>query len=210
MPTWSTELPTTAKHMGFDLRRTPPASPLGGIATSPDLIVVATHYYHGRTTPCEAPDCPACRESIPFRTHVYISLFDPKKCEHFLFECTAAAAKPLAEHRTLYGTLRGASIHASRPKCRPNAKVYIQTNTIDIARVHLPEPPDIQKALCVIWRIPLPATDLHHLPNGTPTVRVRSARLRPMRDQPDNAGNEKSMAEILAGNGNTLSPAATP
>ena len=206
MPTWSNELPTLAKHMGFDLRRTPPASAIQAIITSPDLIVVPTHYYHGRTTPCESPDCLPCRESIPFRTHVYVSAFDAKKREHFLFECTAEAAKPLAEYKNANGTLRGCVMHASRPKCRPNAKVWIQTNSIDLAKVQLPEPPDIQKALCIIWRIPLPATNPQHLHDGTPTIRVRSNRLKPMRDQEDNAADPPTLAEILDGNGQPHQP----
>jgi len=136
-----------------------------------------------------------------------VSAFDAKKREHFLFECTAAAAKPLAEYKAANGTLRGCIMYASRPKCKPNAKVWIQTNSIDLAKVQLPDPPDIQKALCVIWRIPLTATDQQHLANGDPTVRVRSNRLRPMREQADNAGEPTTVADILRGNGH-LSPEA--
>jgi hypothetical protein len=201
MPTWSNELPVEGKHMGFDLRRTPTAGAIQGIITCEDILVVPTHYYHGRTTPCERPDCPACRESMPYRTHVYVSAFNEKKREHFLFECTAAAAKPLAEFKAANGSLRGCIIHASRPKCKPNAKVWIQTGAVDRAKVFLPEPPDVQRALCVIWRIPLPAIEIQHLPDGTPTTRVRSKRLTSMREQPDNMGEPQSIGDILSGNG---------
>ena len=53
MPTWSTELPSVQKHMGYDLRRTPPAAPLHAICTCTDLLVCDTHFWGGRTLPCE-------------------------------------------------------------------------------------------------------------------------------------------------------------
>ena len=71
MPTWRTELPPEGKNRGYDLKRTPTSAPLIAIITSTDLLVCDTHYWHGRTTPCERQcnaegrtiddtQCPAC------------------------------------------------------------------------------------------------------------------------------------------------------
>ncbi len=105
MPTWSNQLPSKEKHMGFDIKRTPQNRPIQAIITCDDLLICDTHFWGGRTIPCErkheeldgtlsAGDCGACRQSIPFRTHVYISAIDCKTRDHFIFECTAYAAKP--------------------------------------------------------------------------------------------------------------------
>jgi hypothetical protein len=208
MPAWRTELPPEGKHTGFDLRRTPTSSSLVAVVTCDDILVCDTHFYHGRTTPCERSvnengqtiddsKCPACREKAGYRTHAYVSAFDFKRREHFLFECTANAAKPFAEYRAAATTLRGCSFCASRPKATPNGKVGIVTNAVNLAKVMLPEPPDLVKALCIIWRIPLPAietgfedgkfTDDAQAPRGKhKRAKVNTPPLNEMRQQPDN------------------------
>lgn len=200
MPTWRRDLPTEKKHMGFDLRRTPQASPLHAIVTCEDLLVCDTHFWHGRTQPCERPDCQACNESTPYRTHVYLSAFDPKRHEHFLFECTAHAAKPLDEYRQANKTMRGCIFHACRPKMTRNSKVIIQTATANLANVTLPDPPNLILALSVIWR--LPATALAIQPDSNPgaVVRTNPAPLHQQRNQPDNQPDPPTIRDILSGN----------
>jgi len=204
MPTWSTELPTEDKHMGFDLRRTPATGALQAIITCENLLVCDTHYFHGRTTPCERPNCPACNDAIPYRTHVYVSAFDVRAREHFVFECTAHAAKPLAEYYAAAGTLRGCVFHASRPKGLKNSKVAIQTNSANLAKIQLPEPPNLILALSVIWRLPLPALVVEERRHHAPEVRTAKNPLNRMRKQPDNMPEPPTMAEIISGNGQKL------
>lgn len=212
MPTWSNQLPTVQKHMGFDLRRTPQSGSLRAVVTSDDLLVVDTHFFHGRTLPCErneqgldgqlcAGNCPACRESIPYRTHVYISAYQAKNREHFLFECTAHAGKPFAEYRDAAGTLRGCLFDASRPKGAKNSRVAIATATANLASISIPEPPDLIKALSVIWRLPMPAFSASPRDSKPPKVSTRSAPLDRMREQPDNMPDPPSVADIISGNG---------
>jgi hypothetical protein len=212
MPTFRTSLPPEGQHQGFELRRTPECTATQGVITCDDLIVCDTHYWHARTLPCErtiSPEgktlddsaCQACQEKAAWRTHVYVSVFDAKRHEHFLFECTAMAAKPLEEYRHANGTLRGCILYASRPKGRKNAKVAIQTNTANLAKFSLPQPPDITAALAVIWRLPRKAIDETHQPDKPITLRTKADRLTAMRQQADNAKDPPTMAEILAGNG---------
>lgn len=232
MPTWSNRLPPEGNHMGFQLRRTPTAATLGGIITCDIFLVCDTHFWHGRTVPCEREvndegktlddsNCPACREKQGYRTHVYVSAFDPKRREHFLFECSTNAAKAFAEYHEAASTLRGCAFHASRAKQTPNGKVSIVCCTANMANVQLPQPPDLAKALCVIWRIPL--TGLSHqlvderlVPDLAVTKskhsrsHVNPEPLRNMRSQPDNEPDPPTMAEILAGNGEQLKTMLTP
>jgi len=199
MPNWTNKLPEMQKHMGFDLRRTPALGSLHAICTSSDILVTDTHYFHGRTCPCERPNCPACNEAMPFRTHVYCSCFDVRAREHFLFECTAHAAKPLVEYIAANGSLRGCIIVATRPKGGRNSKVCIQTNICNLAKVQLPEPPDLIRALSTIWRLPVVALECEERKHAPSRVRINGDRLKIMREQEDNAGEPALVGEILAG-----------
>jgi len=212
MPTWSTELPALRKHMGFDIRRTPAATPTHAIITCNDLLVCDTHYWGGRTIPCErhtvesngkitASTCPACNESIPYRTHVYISAFDCKTSEHFIFECTAHAAKPLDDYRRSTGTLRGCIFHATRPKGKKNSKVVIETNTANLGRTHIPDPPDLILALSTIWRLPTTGLRKEERKHRSPKLRTQPEPINRMREQPDNQPDPVHISEVLAGNG---------
>jgi len=212
MPTWRTELPPEGKNRGYDLHRTPTAASLTAIITSDDLLVCDTHYWHGRTTPCEREcnaegrtiddsHCPACLEKAAWRSHVYVSAFDAKKREHFIFECTTHAAKIFKEYHDAAGTLRGCIFNASRPKATPNGKVCIITHAADLSKTILPAAPDVVAALAVIWRLPRKAID--QTPEAACATRIapNHHRLKSMRNQPDNAADPPTIGEIVAGNG---------
>ena len=212
MPTWEKELPVQQKHMGFDLRRTPATSALQAIITSEEILVCDTHYWGGRTIPCEriqklsdgskvAGDCPPCREAMPFRTHVYVSAFDTKSQEHFIFECTSHAAKPLEEYQKANGTLRGCIFHAERPKGAKNSKVVIQTNSANLAKNPIPEAPNLILALSTIWRLPGSAIAVEREKHRSAEIKTRRAPINRMRNQPDNQPDPPTMKEILSGNG---------
>jgi len=219
MPTWRNTLPPAGRNTGFDLRRTPTSSTLTAIVTSDDLVICDTHFWRGRTIPCERlcneagktiddSPCPACREKIGFRTHAYVSAYDPKKSEHFIYECTAHAATAFADYRQAVATLRGCIFHALRPKGTPNGKVSIETATANLQKVKLPNPPSVQDALAIIWRLPATALGLQPEPLEThsrqnthataaPTVRVSPDRMAAMRTPPDNDGTPQSVGDIL-------------
>jgi hypothetical protein len=90
----------------------------------------------------------------PTRTHIYLSAIAAGTHEHFLFEATAIAAAPFQDWFDATGTLRGCLFLASRPKRRKNAKVEIICKAFDISKINLPQPPDIPKAMAVIWQLP--------------------------------------------------------
>jgi hypothetical protein len=154
MPAWTNELPSQPEQPGFTLRRTPPDRPLRAVVTCNDLNVCLTHFWGGRTMPCEKPQCDACNAMSPKRAHVYLSAYDLTNREHFIFECTAPAAEPFRDWKRDFTTLRGCLFQASRPKRRRNAQVEILTKPCDLTKITLPLPPDVALAMAVIWRLP--------------------------------------------------------
>lgn len=229
MPTWRTTLPATVKHLGYGIRRTPTNASLYGIITTEDVLVCDTHYWRGRTVPCERlindsgqteddKQCEACTQKVPYRTHVYVAAIDPKTREHYIFECSAHAAKALIDYRDQTGTLRGCLFDANRPKGTPNGKVVISTNTANLTRNPIPAAPDLVAALCTIWRLPRPAMepiqsttrcDLDTGPQarGHNRIRTNAKQLAEMRNQRDNEQDPPTMGDILQGNGHRPKPA---
>jgi hypothetical protein len=136
--------------------RTPPAKPIRGIITAHDLIGCYTHFWHGRTHPCEREDCQPCHEGVPYRWHAYFSAYQPPTRFHFIFEVTAQAAQHFADYRDSIGTLRGCEFIATRMHNRPNGRVIIQTRPFDISKISLPQPPDMTKCLAILWDLPAP------------------------------------------------------
>jgi hypothetical protein len=233
MPTFSNRLPPEGKHRGYELLRTPETGTITGIITCDNLIVCDTHFWHGRTMPCERivtetgdlvqdTNCPACVAKQSWRTHAYVSAYSGKTGVHFLYECTAMAAKQLADYYDNAGTLRGCGFQASRPKGRKNAKVVIVTTPVNLAKVNLPEAPDVARALAVIWRLPETAvttdpstrrTDADEGSHSTPrpTLSIAQEPIKEMRDQPANQPAEPTtMDAILAGEPGIFPSTVTP
>ena len=167
MPNYSNQLPAKTQHRGYDLRRTPADKPIKGLITSEDLIGCFTHWWGGRTVPCEGDGCEACKNNAPSRWHCYLTLHEDKTHDHFIFECTGKAALPLIEWRDTHHTLRGTLLIASRPKRRRNARVEIILKPYDLTGVMLPTPPDLKKAMAVIWQIPGAAVETDGAINQT-------------------------------------------
>ena len=114
----------------------------------------------------------------------------------------AHAAKAFAEYREATGTLRGCAFQARRPKCTPNGKVAIITNTVNLAKCKLPKEPNLILALSVIWRLPIQGLQLEHQNHRPDKVTTEAGPLHEMREQPDNAADpeqtERRRAELLA------------
>jgi len=213
MPAFSNRLPKDKEHMGFKIVRTPESGMICGIITTPELLVCDTHFWGGRTIPCERlrtkmdgtfepGDCAACREAVPYRTHVYVACFSPKTGEHFIFECTAAAAQPLEEYWDKTGTLRGCVIKAIRSRNQRNAKVMIETGTANIARQPIPDAPRMDLLLSVIWRLPLTGLAIEDQRGREPTLKTKREPINRMREQPDNAAEPPTISDILRPKGN--------
>lgn len=156
MPTWTHDVPTEPRGHGLPIRRCPAYKPMEAIITSPDLIGCYTHFYKGSTVPCSRPDCEACLNGIPYRWHAYMSAVEKQTNLHFIFECTAASAEYFTAYREKYLTLRGCHFLARRWNNKPNGRILIQTKMADLADRQLPDPPNLENCMAIIWSLPLP------------------------------------------------------
>lgn len=154
MPAWTNTPPSPAAPRSLTLLRCPAGKTLSLISTSSDLIGCATHYWAGRTQPCEAEHCEPCTKGMPARWHGYLACLDPATRETYIFECTSAAAEKFLEYRNAYGTMRGMHFNARRAKNSANSRLLLQCTPADQARIRLPDEPDVAAILMMIWRLP--------------------------------------------------------
>lgn len=166
MPNWTRDLPTDSSAVTHRVKRCPAGGRITAIVTANDLLGCNTHYYRGRTQPCEAPNCPACNDGIGWRFHAYLSAVDTNTNEHFIFEFTAQAAEAFDVYRKAHGTLRGCLFEATRQGTKPNGRVIVRTKAADLTARVLPDPPNVQRVLTVLWNIPENAAQAadHHRP----------------------------------------------
>lgn len=148
--------PDDPRGNGLPLMRTHRTRPTIAVVTCQNVLGCNTHFWGGRTVPCDATDCEACSNGAPWRWHGYVSAFDHRTRLHFLFETTARAAEPFKEWFEKYGTLRGAKFEAVRHQQRANGRVNIRLKSVDAIEFPIPAEPNILAALAIIWNIPLP------------------------------------------------------
>jgi len=173
MPIYTNAPPTNGNGYGLCLMRTPANGKLVAIITSTDLVGCPTHWYGGRTVPCETDTCKACNEGIPWRWHAYISAILSKTNHHVLLEFTAQAAEQLIIYRNAHGTLRGCTINARRHRNLRNGRVILETHTAPLDQLKLPREPNITKALSIIWNIAAPTITIPDRHRDTPTIHIQ-------------------------------------
>lgn len=172
MPSFTTTPPPDARGNPLELKRTPAKGTLKAIVTSSDLIGCHTHFFHGRTMPCDVDDCKACQSGMPFRWHAWLSAFTSRVNQHILFEMTAQAAEHFVQYRKVHGTLRGCLFEALRPSGRPNGRVMIHTRPADLSGINLPKEPNLISALSIIWNIALVDVDVAGILKDIPRMHV--------------------------------------
>lgn len=163
MPTFTRDVPVDPRGPAFPIIRTPASKPLLAIVTSFDLVGCYTHYYKGRTVPCDGADCEACHAGIPYRWHAYMSAIKREDQLHCLFECTAQAAEHFTTYRNANTSLRGCEFEARRMNSRTNGRIIIRTRTADLSRIVLPKPPDLIKCLGILWGFPADEVTAPHI-----------------------------------------------
>ncbi len=149
--------PTDSRGVSLPLMRCPANRSYTGIILSDDIVGTNTHYYRGRTMPCDQGNCDACNDGFPWRWHAYLVLYSRATHSKILFEMTAKSVEPLLIYRKAYETLRGCELSAKRANTSHNSRVIITTRRADLQQIVLPDCPDILKALSIIWNIEVPA-----------------------------------------------------
>lgn len=172
MPQYSSTPPENTTGYGLPLLRTPANGRLILGITCDQMIGCPTHWYGGRTVPCEGENCVPCNEGYSWRWHGYVTGLISGTRRHVMAEFTAQASETIAEYHRTQGTLRGAVLTAQRYKNRHNGRVIVNITAGEIAKMNLPPEPDIIKALGQIWNLPQPNLGP---PDRFPTVK----RIRP-------------------------------
>jgi hypothetical protein len=170
MPNFTNTPPEHDRPKNLKLIRTPIKCPMKGIITCDDVVGCNTHFFGGRTTPCEAPDCPACNDGFPIRWHGYLTVWFPTDCIQVLYEFTDTAAPAILAYRTQHGTLRNAKITATRHKPIPNGRVNIKLERIDVSQWSIPSPPNVTEILLRMWEMPLKSFAARRKLEGMPQL----------------------------------------
>jgi len=186
MPIFSHAPPTNDRGYGLPIIRTPANGKLELAITTPEIIGCPTHWYHGRTVPCETVNCQACLEAVPWRWHAYLAGILPRTRQHVILEVTAQAAEQIQAYAKTHPTLRNAILTAQRQKNRRNGRVIITMATGDPDKLHLPNPPDMIKCLSVLWNIPTSQMEQGPRMKNHPALRIH----------PD--GNHQKIAAAIA------------
>lgn len=173
---FSTTPPPDPRGNSLPLMRCAASKSIHGIITTDQLFGCRTHYFHGRTLPCDDASCPACDDGMPWRWHGYVGLYGLTTRRHVIFESTAKAIEPLTKYFNAYGTLRGCELNAQRVNLVPNGRVVIHTKPADLENVNLPDPPNLLEALSIIWNIELPAIVVDGESKGNPALAVNEDR----------------------------------
>lgn len=153
MPNFDHQPPPDLGRSGFRLIRTPATRALLAHVLSDRLIGCNTHFVGNRTIPCEKPTCPSCQSGVSWRWHAYLAVILDATQETVIFETTAKASEAFVAYYERHGTCRGAHIKAQRVNGKHNGRVVIQCKPADLAKVHLPQSPHVDKILCHIWNI---------------------------------------------------------
>jgi hypothetical protein len=178
MLTFTTTAPTQQQGRTLDIVRTPAPGAYQAIVTCEQMVGCPTHFFHGRTLPCQEPDCPACDEGTAWRWHGYVTCLNTKTNEHQLFEMTAQASEEFKTYNERHGTLRGCQFHASRAGGRTNGRVNIRTKPIDLKTLTLPKAPDLIKCLCHLWNINTPDVEVNGTCKDLPKLNVKKPEPR--------------------------------
>jgi len=77
---------------------------------------------------------------------------------------TAQATDAFKAYRQSNGTLRGAMFEASRPSKQANGRLVIRLRSTDLSGIALPDPPDVEAILSILWNI-----SINEIKSGEPT-----------------------------------------
>ena len=157
MPTIYNRIPADATKYSLHLLRCGQAATIRGIVTSANIVGLHTHYFGGRTTPCQDTECKPCAQGFSARWHAYFGVWTAGKSRHVLLELTATPSLALQNYHDLHGTIRGAEIEVKRLGRRQNGRVQCTATPADLSKIIIPPEPTILPALATLWSIPLSA-----------------------------------------------------
>lgn len=174
MPKFSTTPPEDPRGFALPLVRVPAGKTIVAIVISEDLIGCPTHFWGGRTVPCEEVDCVPCSEGVSWRWHSWLAAWSPNNDSTFLFESTRRITDVFCGYREIHGTLRGCHFRAQRRTSARNSRVNIELKPADLRAVRLPGPPNLLACMAIIWNIKLNDLAVPDASESGPRIRADS------------------------------------
>lgn len=148
---WTNRPPVGDTKPTTRLVRAIPKRPIRAFVLSGDVSGTKTHYWHGRTRPCNAPDCDACTANNIARWHGYIAIYNTDAHEVQVLEITSSSIQYIERYLVGRQSLRGAHITASRPSGRITGKLHLLLEQTTDLRPDLPPAPNVRQILERIW-----------------------------------------------------------
>lgn len=152
-PQWAASPPTVPESFALPLRRVPPKGVRGLVILSDHLIGCYTHYFAGRTQPCQTGNCDACNANNQRRWHGYLLVWNPTNGYRLVLELSHHASAQLAETTKTLTTLRTLAIAARRVPEKPNGKIILEIERTSHKPDELPPPIDTAKYLLHLWGV---------------------------------------------------------
>lgn len=151
MTHWTTRPTTRSAIAPIPILRILPGKPVTAIVTSHDAEGAELHYWKGRSTPCNFPDCAACDAHHAPRWYGYLAIWNPTNNQRALVELTAACAAALDAWVDVHGTTRGAQLTLSRANKKPNSRLALTLTPSNYTNHKIPEPPNVRHQLEKMW-----------------------------------------------------------
>lgn len=165
---WSDNPASAPTLPHLPLERVKPASQIHGVITCNTYLGVWTHFIGGRTLPCTAPTCPGCEAQRRKGWEAYLSIWTNKPSRHIIAALTPGAALQLTDAAPDPGQLRGNWITIRRHGSRPNGKLLVELQLVEVNVGCLPPPPDLKAHMYKIWGL-----DVDEMPDDHPLFAVR-------------------------------------
>lgn len=170
MVKFTSDVPDDPRGYALPLMRCPTGRPIAAIITSDNQVGCPTHFWGGRTVPCQEENCEPCLEGNPWRWHSYLSAYSPKADDSFLFESTRRVAKMFAAYRQTHGSLRGCHFKAQRRTSARNSRVNMEMKPADLRSIRLPDPPNLIACLAIIWNLKMADLEIADVVDQVPRI----------------------------------------
>jgi hypothetical protein len=145
--------PAECKPIGIDIVRAPKGGKCSAICLSEIAWGKYTHFYRGRTQPCDGPNCRKCEAGYQRRWHSWVVVLNDATRRMEIYEVPGGAAHDLANWRRANGSLRGWPILLQRVGSRDNGRVKMVVGLKRRDPSSLPPLPDLKEILSRMWQV---------------------------------------------------------
>lgn len=123
------------------------------VITSDDFYEVDVHWIGGRTLPCLDKECAACKAQRPRKYEAYLGIVWSTSRKHEILRLTKGAMFQLKSQLSCSDSPRGHVLSVERKGDRPNGRVVILVEPLQVEVQKLPASPDLEAHLARIWRV---------------------------------------------------------